>query len=132
MGNYDDIINLPHYRPKNHPHMPVADRAAQFAPFAALTGYDDAIGEAARLTDRRIELDENQLAELNFKLTELSASISEKPQITVTYFVPDKLKEGGRYVTITAGLKKADMQKGLLFFTDGTVIATREVFAIIY
>ena len=90
MSKYDDIINLPHHRSKTHPHMALIDRAAQFAPFAALTGYGDAIDETARLTDGRPELSEQQLAELNERLLQIMA----KPDtvVYITYFVPDERK----------------------------------------
>ena len=93
MSKYDDIINLPHHRSKTHPHMPLIDRAAQFAPFAALTGYGDAIDETARLTDGRPELSDQQLAELNERLFQIMA----KPNtvVCITYFVPDEKRKAG-------------------------------------
>ena len=96
MSKYDDIINLPHHQSKVRPHMSVSDRAAQFAPFAALTGYGDAIRETERLTDRKIELSESQIAELDLRLGELLARIDEKPKVTITYFIADERKAGGR------------------------------------
>ena len=106
MSKYDDIINLPHHRSKTHPHMALIDRAAQFAPFAALTGYGDAIDETARLTDGRPDLDEQQLAELNERLLQIIA----KPNtvVCITYFVPDEKKEGGRYEQAEGTIKKID------------------------
>ena len=86
MSDYDDIINLPHHQSKNNPHMSLYDRAAQFAPFAALTGYDDAVKEARRLTDSKPELDENQLEELDQQLADLMTRIEEHPEVTITYF----------------------------------------------
>ena len=90
---YDDIINLPHHVSLTHPHMSRLDRAAQFSPFAALTGYDAAIKETARLTDKKVELGEYELEELNRTLLELSDHISQHPQVMVTYFEPDKCKD---------------------------------------
>lgn len=106
MSKYDDIINLPHHRSKTHPHMAIIDRAAQFAPFAALTGYGDAIDETARLTDGRPDLDEQQLAELNERLLQIMA----KPNavVRITYFIPDEKKEGGRYEQAVGVIKKID------------------------
>ena len=106
MSKYDDIINLPHHRSKTHPHMALIDRAAQFAPFAALTGYGDAIDETARLTDGRPDLDAQQLAELNERLLQIMA----KPDtvVCITYFVPDEKKVGGRYKQTEGTIKKID------------------------
>ena len=118
MNNYDDIINLPHHQSKNHPHMSLHDRAAQFAPFAALTGYDDAVKEARRLTDSKPELDENQLEELDQKLADLMSRIEEHPEVVVTYFEPDDKKEGGAYVTCVGKIKKIDGYKRRLIFED--------------
>ena len=113
MSDYDDIINLPHHQSKNHPHMSLHDRAAQFAPFAALTGYDDAVKEARRLTDSKPELDENQLEELDQKLADLMTRIEEHPEVTITYF------EGGAFITCVGKLKKIDGYKRQLTFEDG-------------
>lgn len=96
-GRYDDIIDLAHPEPRSHPRMSMLNRAAQFAPFAALTGYGDSIDEAARLTDRRVELSEAEQAELNAKLKRLAAKLPARAEIT--WFVPDSRKAGGRYVT---------------------------------
>ena len=122
MSDYDDIINLPHHQSKNHPHMSMHDRAAQFAPFAALTGYDDAIKEARRLTDSKPELDENQLEELDQKLADLMTCIEEHPEVTITYFKPDDKKEGGAYVTCMGKIKKIDGYKRRLIFEDSREI----------
>lgn len=106
MSKYDDIINLPHHRSKTHPHMPLIDRAAQFAPFAALTGYGDAIDETARITDIRPDLDEQQLTELNERLMQIMAE--PNAVVRITYFVPDGKKEGGRYEQAEGTIKKID------------------------
>ena len=118
--DYSDIINLPHHVSKNHPQMSREARAAQFAPFAALTGYDDVIHETARLTDEQVELEEHDNNRLNRKFAELTDAMEEHPKITVTYFLPDEHKAGGAYVSITGTLKKVDEQ--LMIFDDGNEI----------
>ena len=102
---YDDIIHLPHHVSQNHPQMPMLDRAAQFAPFAALTGYEAAVGETARLTAERRELDPQEAEELNRRLSELVARLPDHPEVTVEYFVPDNRKAGGAYVTMTGRVR---------------------------
>ena len=106
-GKYDDIIHLPHHVSSVHPRMPMLDRAAQFSPFAALTGYESAIQETARVTDRRMELDEDAKANLDQKLRLLEMS-PEQPPVALTYFQPDGKKSGGAYITITGVIKKMD------------------------
>ena len=118
---YDDIINLPHHVSERHPQMSMYNRAAQFAPFAALTGHDSAITEAARLTETEEELSESDAEVLNRKLAYLQ-SLDEKPTISVTYFVPDDKKEGGSYHTATGIVKSVEPDKGVLQFEDGTGI----------
>ena len=98
---YDDIIDLPHHTSKKHPRMPLLDRAAQFAPFAALTGHEAAIKETARLTEEEIELDENRKELLDLRLQQLQECLAEQPMVTVTYFKPDEKKAGGAYVSVT-------------------------------
>ena len=107
-GKYDDIIHLPHPTSARHPRMSMTDRAAQFSPFAALTGYDAAIRETARLTQEKVELDEQELAVLDRKFQLLLEQLGQCPQVTITWFVPDELKQGGRYLTITDVVKKVD------------------------
>lgn len=119
---YDDIINLPHHVSERHPQMSMYNRAAQFAPFAALTGHDSAITEAARLTDAKQELSESEAEVLNRKLAYLQ-SLDEKPAISVTYFVPDEKKEGGSYHTATGIVKSVEPDKGILRLEDGTGIS---------
>ena len=116
---YDDIIELPHHVSRKHPQMPLLDRAAQFAPFAALTGHESAIKETARLTEEEIELDENSKELLDFRLQQLQEHLSEHPSVTVTYFKPDEKKFGGAYETVTGKVKKVDGSAGELVFTDG-------------
>lgn len=118
---YDDIINLPHHVSERHPQMSMYNRAAQFAPFAALAGHDSAITEAARLTEAEQELSESDAEVLNRKLAYLQ-SLDEKPTISVTYFVPDDKKEGGSYHTATGIVKSVEPDKGVLQFEDGTGI----------
>jgi len=107
---YADIIRLPRHVSDHHPQMSLYDRAAQFAPFAALTGYDEMVSEEARLVDRRIELGEEELSELDRKLARLLRLLGrgEKPTVSVTYFIPDPLKAGGRYETVTERIRKVD------------------------
>lgn len=124
---YDDIINLPHHVSPTRPQMPVCDRAAQFSPFAALTGHDAAIKETARLTDERIELDENSKSLLNEKLKMISERIENHPEIEVTYFIPDKKKVGGSYVTVQGHVKKIGEYERCIIFEDGTKIPIEEI-----
>ena len=118
---YADIIDLPHWEPgKKHPRMSLHDRAAQFAPFAALVGYDDMVDEEARLTDRQIEPGEEELNELNRKLNRINELISggNRPEISITYFIPDPHKAGGRYATVTARIKRIDTTARKLFLLE--------------
>lgn len=130
-GNYDNIINLPHHVSPTRTPMPMEDRAAQFSPFAALTGYDDAVRETARLTGRRIELDEYEKAAVNEKLLYLSRHIRELPRACITYFVPDEKKSGGRYETKSGRVKKLDEYNGQLLMEDQTLIPVKEVLEIL-
>lgn len=127
MGNYDDIIDLPHHVSSTRPRMPMIDRAAQFQPFRALTGYEDAVRETARLTDRRIELTEEEKARLDAALQRLMDSISSRPQVSVTWFQPDKRKAGGAYVTTTERLKKIDDLEGVLILLGGERIVIEDI-----
>ncbi len=124
MSEYDDIIDLPRPKSKHEP-MPMSDRAAQFSPFAALTGYDAAIAETARLTDQRIELSEEERAELDYKQQYLATL--DSPTVTVTYFVPDERKTGGAYVTHTGVLKRVDEVERMVVFKDGLRVPLDEV-----
>ena len=98
-NRYDEIINLPHHVSKTRPQMPMSDRAAQFAPFAALTGYDSAIKETGRLTDEKIELDEEALTALDMKYQLLMDVFDDAPEVTITFFQPDERKAGGKYAS---------------------------------
>ena len=122
MEEYDDIINLPHHVSRSHPQMPMMARAAQFAPFSALTGYDAVIHETARLTDRQVELEEYDNERLTRKFAELMKAIGEHPRITVSYFQPDKCKAGGSYTTASGAVKKIDTYERMLWMDDDTVI----------
>lgn len=129
-GPYDDILHLLHPTSKRHPRMPIADRAAQFSPFAALTGHGAAIEETARVTDRRIELDEDAKEQLDQTLQLLLERIDEQPEITVTWFSPDKKKAGGQYHTATGKLKRIDSREGRLILTDGNQIPLEDLLEI--
>ncbi len=128
--NYDDIINLPHYQSKKRPHMSLYDRAAQFAPFAALTGHDEAIRETARLTDKKIELDEMSKAILDDKFNYIMEHIYHQPEITVTYFIPDSEKAGGMYIDFTGNIKKYDYAERIISFADKTEIFVDDIIEI--
>ncbi len=127
---YDDIIRLPHHVSQNHPQMSMHDRAAQFAPFAALTGYEAAVGETARLTAERRELDAQEAEELNRRLTDLAARLKDRPEVTVEYFVPDDRKAGGAYVTMTGVVRHISVPERTLVMEDGTVIPLDDIFAL--
>ncbi len=129
-GAYDDIINLPHHVSATHPHMTAIDRAAQFSPFAALTGYDSAIKETARLTDERIELDEYIKDALRDRLQIIADRMKEHPEIAITYFQPDAKKNGGAYVTAMSMVKKIDEYERVVVMTDGTAIPMDEIIGI--
>lgn len=130
MGKYDKIINLPHHQSKTHPQMALRDRAAQFAPFAALTGYDDLVVEAARFTDEKIELGESQLEVLNRKQSFLALHIADKPLVEITYFVADKKKSGGKYLVKQGIIKRIDEYSKSYIFTDRTIISIADVIQI--
>jgi hypothetical protein len=127
---YDDIIHLPHHVSTTHPHMAAIDRAAQFSPFAALTGYDAAIKETARLTDKRVELDEAMKEALSNKLQMVADRLKERPEIAITYFQPDGKKNGGAYVTVINTVKKIDVYERIVVMTDGKVIPVDEIISI--
>lgn len=127
MGKYDDIIDLPHHISKKHPQMSLEARAAQFAPFAALTGYDDAVKETARLTNERIDLDDEAKMMLDAKLQVIREQLSEKPLVTIIYFVPDAKKDGGKYVTINGNVKKIDDYKHLIILDNSVEITIDEI-----
>lgn len=117
---YDDIINLPHHQSKTRNHMSMEDRAAQFSPFAALTGHDDAIEETSRLTDYKMELNEDAKEEVNKNLMYIYENINYEPKAKITYFVPDEMKNGGKYVTVTGIVNKIDKYTRTIIMTDMT------------
>lgn len=124
---YGDIIHLPHHVSDKRPRIPMVSRAAQFSPFAALTGYDAAIRETGRLTDRRIELSEEQLQELDRKQQLLMENIRDCPEVSVTYFVPDERKQGGAYITVTGRVKRINPYTRAMTLTDQTSIPMDEI-----
>ena len=127
---YDDIIDLPHHVSGNRPRMSSADRAAQFSPFAALTGYEAAVKESERLTDSKQELTDDEKIALNEKLQIIIENIDYAPSVTLTYFVPDKLKEGGEYVTKTGEVKEIDSYTRTVVFTDKTGVEIDQIRAV--
>ena len=129
---YEDIIHLPHHVSERRPHMPLAERAAQFLPFAALSGYDDVIRETARYTGKKIQLDESAKAVLDQKLGILSQQITEHPQICVTYFLPDEKKEGGSYVTAEGIVQKIDGFSGTIFLKKKKKIPVGDILDFFY
>ena len=130
MNDYSDIMDHPHYQSKTRPHMPMSSRAAQFSPFAALTGYDSCVTEAARLTDRRELLGEDVRERLDRCIAALAANTGLHPEITVRYFIPDERKEGGRYEVIAGSLKRIDSTGRVLVFTDGAEIGIDDIYEI--
>ena len=124
---YDDIINLPHHVSKSHPPMEIMDRAAQFSPFSALTGYEAAAKETQRLTQPRIELDESEKLLLDKKFHQLEAKLSLNPVISVTYFVPDKRKEGGAYITVSGKVSKIDYYKKNIQMESGEILPLDDI-----
>ncbi|NLY46940.1 MAG: YolD-like family protein [Tissierella sp.] len=127
---YNDIIYLPHHVSKTRLPMAIIDRAAQFSPFAALTGHDAAIKETARLTHKRVELDEYMKIDLNNRLKIIADKIKEDHEISITYFQPDEKKEGGVYITATNRVKKIDKYEGLIFMVDGREIPMDQILSI--
>ena len=127
-NRYDEIMGLPHHVSKTRPQMPMSDRAAQFAPFAALTGYDSAIKETGRLTDERIALDEEALTALNRKYQLLIEALDDAPEVTIIYFQPDERKAGGQYVSATGTVKKIDTFGRRILLQDGTRIPLDSVY----
>ena len=127
---YDDIINLPHHVSTTRPQMSMIDRAAQFSPFAALTGYDAAIKETGRLTDEKIEMGDDAQNILNMKFQILVDHLNDEPEVTFTYFKPDERKFGGAYVEVTGTVKKVDDFERLIVMQNGTNIPMEDVLSI--
>lgn len=126
-GKYNDILYLPRPTSAKHPRMPISDRAAIFSPFAALTGHGDAIRETARLTELKMELDEDAKADLDRRQAILLEHIGEQPEVTITWFCPDEKKSGGAYVVTVGRLKRVDDTAGTLRLADGMTIALDEI-----
>ena len=129
-GKYDDIINLSHTTSKKHPRMPIRDRAAQFAPFAALVGYDDAVEETARVTDEMVEQSDEMKAVIDEKLRYLSERIGEMPTILVTYFLPDSKKSGGEYKIFEGRLKHLDDYNSVMIFEGEKKIQYDKIYSV--
>ena len=127
---YDDIISLPHHQSTERAHMSLHDRAAQFAPFAALSGHEEAIEETARITDEKIILDETAIEKINEKLYEISIHLSEKWNVSITYFKPDAIKCGGAYLTDVGTIKKMDEIEKLVIMDSGMKIKMNEIVGI--
>lgn len=124
---YEDIVNLPPHISKRHPQPSMMDRAARFAPFAAITGYEEMVLEEARVTEERIDLDEGALVLLNEKLNIIREFLDEEPEVTITYFEPDKKKSGGAYVSFTGIVKRIDEYEHRVIMTDGKSISIENI-----
>ena len=132
MNNYEDIINLPHHVSKNHPQMSIQNRAAQFSPFSALTGYEEAINETKRITFKKKILEEDKKEEINAILQIIEKNISATPLCTITFFEKDKRKEGGIYITITQKIKRIDPIYSYLVTLNNKKILINDIINIIY
>ena len=132
MSRYDDMIHLKRPQYMDFPPMSIHDRAAQFSPFAALVGYGDEVAEAARLTDRRREISEEELFKLNSDLAKLKEIKGERPLITVDHFVPDSRKEGGRYEKKTGTFRTIDEYNKMIVFADGSRIPISDTYSIFF
>lgn len=130
MESYEDIINFPHFEPKYHPRIDAYSRAAQFAPFKALIGYEDDIKETSRLTDKKIEISEDKKKQMNENLFFLKENIKEKWIVTLTYFVPDSKKEGGIYQEYEGIIKAINETNHTLIFTSGKKIQFDDIYQI--
>ena len=128
MGKYDDIINLPHHTSSKHPRMPICNRAAQFAPFAALSGHNDALREMARCTDDKIELSDEEITNIS---TDIKRAFDNPSlDISISYFVKDKFKPGGKYITHIVRIRKIDEYSSSLLLHDGTIIPLNDILAV--
>jgi hypothetical protein len=126
MNKYDDIINISHFEP-HHPRMSMDARGAQFAPYAALTGYSDCVDEAGRLTSSKHEVDEELYRELNEKIQIIESKIKENPEVEITYFIPDLLKVGGEYKTIKNKVKRIDNVNRIIYMINKTKIKIDDI-----
>ena len=129
-GKYDDIIALPHPEPRTHPRMSLHDRAAQFSPFAALTGHSAAIAETGRLTDSRITLDESEMARVDAALQRRQGLLPSRPTAAITNYVPDGRKAGGGYQTVTGTVRRIDAVNGVLLLADRREVPIADIFDI--
>ena len=129
---YDDIINLPHHVSKVHPRMSIQNRAAQFAPFAALTGYESELRETVRLTDKKIELEEEVKKELNRKLQKIKTNIKDKINVNFTYFIKDKIKDGGAYIKTYGVVNKIDEDNRIIILDTKEEIPIDDIIEINY
>lgn len=130
MGKYDDIINLPHHVSIKHPRLSIEQRAAQFAPYSALSGYGDAIKETARITENKIELSDDEKNKIDDILQQIMKEISNKPKVTITYFIPDMKKNGGKYNTQVGNIKRVDEFKQIIILEDETEIPIQDIIEI--
>ena len=130
-GKYDDIINMPHHISKKHPRMSLENRSAQFASFAALTGYEDEVEETARITDKRIEITDEIKSTINMRLQIIQEKINTKPKVTIKYFIPDNKKEGGSYKTVTSNVLKIDKYNKQIILKDNKEIFISDIINII-
>lgn len=127
MMKYDEIINVPHFDPVNHPRMSIMERSAQFSSFAALTGYSESVKETARLTKGKIELSEDMKSEIDMKLHVIEEHIKEKPKVSIIYFVKDKKKTGGDYIEYTGIIRRIDKVNGTIIFIDKISISLKDI-----
>ena len=127
---YEDIVNLPRHISKIHPQATMADRAARFSPFAAISGYEDMVKEAARVTEERIDITDATKELLNEKLNMIIEFLDEAPEVTITYFEPDKKKDGGAYISITGTVKRIDEYERIVLMSDDKKIRIDEIYAI--
>ena len=130
MRTYEDIIHLPHHQSRKHPPMPLLNRAAQFAPFAALTGYDAAVTETRRATEARIELDEDERYTLSMQLRQIAALRDMHPEVRITCFQPDERKAGGTYVTVTGRVQRMEAYERRIRLESGQSIPFDDVYAV--
>lgn len=130
MMSYEEMLYMPHPVSKKHPQMSRYDRAAQFSPFAALTGHEAAVQEAARITQRKVELDENEKEQLNQTLVMLLEKYQGHPMISITYFCPDAQKDGGEYKTVKGQIRKLDENRKVIYLENHTEISLEQVIRI--
>lgn len=128
--DYSDILDMPRPEPRYHQRMPMSERAAQFAPFSALTGYSEVIREMGRITEKKIQLDEREIEAISRKLSVFEADIGQQPEVKITFFVPDSKKEGGSYQTITGKLRKIDRNRNRLLMENDLKINFEDILRI--